>query len=102
LTEIGVGELIYDFRKKIQLIQTELNQLDEPISDISELIDSANLLRSNDHLSKINTKKTDLIFVYEQYSETMEKLLVTVFDIQKDLKDFLNFVQIFHRGHSQT
>jgi hypothetical protein len=53
LTEIGVGELIHDFRKKIQLIQTELNPLDEPISDISELIDSANLLRSNNYLSKI-------------------------------------------------
>ncbi|MEO2265379.1 MAG: hypothetical protein ABGW49_05795, partial [Nitrosopumilus sp.] len=89
MTEIGVGELIHDFRKKIQLIQTELNPLDEPISDISELIDSANLLRSNNYLSKINTKKTDLISVYEQYSKTMEELLVTVFDIQNDLKDIL-------------
>jgi hypothetical protein len=34
-------------------------------------------------------KKTDLISVYEQYSKTMEELLVTVFDIQNDLKDIL-------------
>ena len=90
MTKIGAGEIIYDLRKKIQQIQDELNQLDESIADIPELIDSANLLRTNEYLLKTNEKKTELISVYVQYSDALEELLGTVFEIQKDLKDILH------------
>ena len=89
LTKIGAGEIIYDLRKKIQQYRSELNQLGDSISDTPELIDSSNLLRRNEFLSKTNQKKTELISAYEQYSESLEKLLETVFDIQHDLKDIL-------------
>ena len=89
MTKIGVGDIIYDLRKKIQQTQVELHQLGDPVSDIPELILSANLLRSNDHLSKTNDKKSQLLSAYEQYSNTLEELLSSVFDIQQDLKDIL-------------
>jgi len=89
LTKIGSGELIYNLRKKIQEIQADLKQLGEPESEIPELITSANLLRSNEYLSKANEKKTELLSAYEQYSIALEKLLSTVFDIQNDLKEIL-------------
>jgi len=89
LTTIESGEVIYDLRKKIQQIQADLRQLGEPVSDIPELITSANLLRSNEYLSKANEKKTELLSVYAQYSGILEKLLSTVFDIQNDLKEIL-------------
>ncbi len=89
LTKIGAGEIIYDLRKKIQQIQSELNQLGDSIVDTPELIDSANLLRTNEFLTKTNDKKTELISVYVQYSDALEELLGTVFEIQKDLKDIL-------------
>jgi len=89
LTKISTGELIYDLRKKIQHIQADLEQLDESVSDMPELITSANLLRSNEYLSKVNEKKTDLLSAYAQYSTTLEELLSTVFDIQNDLKEIL-------------
>jgi len=66
-----------------------LKQLGEPISEIPELISSANLLRSNEYLTKANDKKTELLSVYAQYSGILEKLLLTVFDIQNDLKEIL-------------
>ena len=66
-----------------------MNQLGEPVSEIPELITSANLLRSNEHLSKANEKKTELLSAYAQYSNALEKLLSTVFDIQNDLKEIL-------------
>jgi len=88
LTNIGAGEIIYDLREKIQKIKSELNQLGV-ISDIPELITSANLLRSNEYLLKVNDKKTTLISVYETYSKSLEELLLSVFDIQKDLKEIL-------------
>ena len=89
MTTIGSEELIYDLRKKIQQIQVDLNQLGDPVSEIPELISSANLLRANEYLSKANEKKTELLTIYTQYSTALEKLLSSVFDIQNDLKDIL-------------
>jgi len=56
MTEIGAGEIIYDLRKKIQQSQFDLKQLGEPVSNLPELVESANLLRSNEYLSKANDK----------------------------------------------
>ena len=89
MTTVGAGEIIYDLRKKIQEIKYDLNQLNESPSEIPELITSANLLRSNEFLSKINQKKTELVSVYEEYSESLEVMLSSVFEIQKDLKEIL-------------
>ena len=91
MTTIGSEELIYDLRKKIQQIQVDLNQLGDPVSEIPELISSANLLRANEYLSKANEKKTELLTIYAQYSTALEKLLSSVFDIQNDLKDMLKY-----------
>ena len=54
-----------------------------------ELIESANLLRTNDHLLEINSKNAELVSTYKQYTEELEKMLDTVFAIQKDLKEIL-------------
>ena len=89
MAEIESKELIFDLRKKIQLIQVDLNQLGDPISEIPELISSANLLRANEYLSKANDKKTELLSVYAQYSSALENMLSSVFDIQNDLKEIL-------------
>ena len=89
MTKIGVGDVIYDLRKKIQQAQYDLDQLGEPVSDIPELVISANLLRSNEYLSKVNEKKTELLSAYVQYSKALEELLSTVFDIQNDLKEIV-------------
>ena len=89
LTEIGAGEIIYNLRTKIQQIKSDLKQLGEPVSEIPELIESANLVRSNEYLTKANDTKSELLAAYEQYSSTLEELLSSVFDIQKDLKEIL-------------
>ena len=81
MTKIGTEGMIYDLRRKIQQVQTDLNQLGDPISEIPELITSANLLRSNEYLLKANEKKTELLSAYEQYFVALEKLLSSVFDI---------------------
>ena len=89
MSKIGSDELLYDLRKKIQQVQADLIQLGDPVSEMPELISSANLLRANEYLSKTNEKKTELLSVYAQYSNTLEKLLASVFDIQNDLKEIL-------------
>ncbi len=89
MSKIGSDELLYDLRKKIQQVQADLIQLGDPVSEMPELISSANLLRTNEYLSKANEKKTELLSVYAQYSNTLEKLLASVFDIQNDLKEII-------------
>jgi hypothetical protein len=85
----GMGEMIYSLRKKIQEIEHELHSLGDPITDLPELISSANLLRSNEFLKKSDEKKSELLSAYRQYSKSLENMLSDVFEIQNELKDIL-------------
>ena len=90
MANIDAGEIIYDLRKKIDDIQLLLTQIGNPVvADIPEMIESANLRRSNQYLLKSNETKSELIDVYGQYSAALEDLLLAVFDIQKDLGEIL-------------
>lgn len=96
MADIGVGEVVYNLRKKVQLGQSDLDRLDEQVSELPELITSANLLRSNEHLSKINDKKTDLLLTYRQYSQALEELLASVFENTKRSKGHTKRTVIYH------
>lgn len=84
-----MGEIIYGLRKEIQDIQLELDALGGSISDMPELITSANLLRSNEHLTKVSKKQSEILSAYDKYSKALEEMLDSVFDIQKDLTTLL-------------
>ena len=89
LEKVGVGNIIYDLRKKIQQAEADLAQLGEPVSDIPELVETANLIRSNEYLQKANLKQTELLEIYQKYSDALEELLSIVFEIQNDLKEIV-------------
>ena len=89
MSGLGVGEVIYDLRKRIQDIQSELDALGGSISDMPELIISANLLRTNEHLNKVSRKQSELLSSYEQYCKALESMIKVIFDIQNDLKNIL-------------
>ena len=89
MNNFGVGEIIYELRKKIQELRLELDELGGPVSDMPELITSANLLRSNEYLSKLSKKQSELLSAYDQYSKALENIIDEVFDIQNDLKNLL-------------
>ena len=89
MTELGVGEEIYQLRKKIQQLSLELNHTNSSPSKIPELINSANLLRSNDFLNATNSKQSEIITLYEKYVKELEAMLNNVFEIQMELKDIL-------------
>ena len=89
MSEVGAGQIIYELRKKIQNITLELKILEKSSNDIPELIKSSNLLRSNEHLLEVNSKRSELILAYEKYSAELEQMLKTVFEIQNDLKEIL-------------
>lgn len=89
MNNLGLGEIIDDLRRKICEIKSELNQLGNPIPDIPELITSTNLLRSNEYLTKVSEKQSELLSAYEQYSAALENMVNTIFSIQNDLKNLL-------------
>ena len=89
MTEVGAGNAIYELRRQIQKLSSDLTLLETPLSSMPELINSANLLRSNEILSEANSKKSEIIRAYEKYSKELESMLEVVFDIQKELKDIL-------------
>lgn len=89
MANLGTGDIIYSLRKRIQEIQAELDELGTPPESLPELISSANLLRSNEYLSKSNSIRSELIDAYSQYSSSIESLLATVFEIQNELKEIL-------------
>lgn len=84
-----MGEIISELRKKIQDIQFELNELGGPVLDMPELITSANLLRSNEYITKVSEKQSELLSAYGLYSKALEDIITVVFDIQNDLKNLL-------------
>ena len=88
--EIKISNNIYDLRREIERIHSELDTIGDPASNIPELINSSNLLRSNEYLIKSNQIKTNLISVYAQYSASMGTLLSSLFEIQTDLKNILH------------
>ena len=99
---MGTGKTTYQLRKRIDEIHNELDQLGRPLPNMQELITSTNLLRTNEHLSKINDKQNELLSVYLQYSSEMEALLTTVFEIQMDLKEILKEQSSLISNQSKT
>ena len=89
MNELGAGQAIFELRKNIQNLILEINDLDNQSTEIPELIQSANLMRKNNHLAELNSKRVELILVYEKYCKQLEQMLAMVFEIQKDLKDIL-------------
>ena len=85
---IGAGPAIYEIRKKIKKLESELDSI-ASFEVAPELIESANLLRSNEYLEKKLKKQDDLLRAYRAHSEGLEEMLQAVFDIQSDLKDIL-------------
>ncbi len=97
MTKGETEESIYNLRRKIQEIQTDLDHLGS-ISEMPELITLTNMLRSNEHLSRRDEKKTELLSTYEQYSAALERLFSTVFDIQTDLKEIRQQSSMISQG----
>lgn len=59
-------------KQKIHQLKRELALLEESKNPIPELINSTNLLRTNEILSKSNNKKTELLSAYESYFQELD------------------------------
>jgi len=76
-----------ELKNQINQIKRDISEIEKLFSPIPEMIESTNILRENEFLKKIVDKKTELVDSYEHYSNQIENLLSSVFDIQNDLKE---------------
>ena len=77
-----IGEL----KRKIIQTTNELSALSNDQNPIPELINSTNLLRTNDFLTKTGDKKSELLTAYDQYVKQLENTLTKIIKIQEQLK----------------
>lgn len=99
LGQLDTGKSLDAFKLKISQIRRELSQLEQTNNPLPELINSTNLLRSNEILSKTNQKKTDLVNAYELYFRELEK---TVKKIQTGLKTLKNTKKKTRKKRTKT
>ena len=88
MSKLGIGNVMTQMKQQINQIKSELKELGEP-EDIPEMIQSTNLIRVNEHLSKSNKKKSELLLAYDEYAQQLEQLVTSVFEIQDQLKEIL-------------
>lgn len=88
MSKLGIGNVMTQMKQQITQIKSELKELGEP-EDIPEMIQSTNLIRVNEHLSKSNKKKSELLLAYDEYAQQLEKLVTSVFEIQDQLKEIV-------------
>lgn len=75
LGRLETGKSVDALKLQINQVKRDLSQLEESNKPMPELINSTNLLRSNEILSKTNEKKTELLNAYESYFKDLESVL---------------------------
>ena len=75
LGQIETGKSLDALKLKINQIKRDLSHLEKSNQPMPELINSTNLLRTNEILSKTSEKKTELLNAYEAYFKDLERVL---------------------------
>ncbi len=84
-----LGSALAELKNQINQIKKDISEIDKSFSPMPEMIESTNILRENEFLKKMDGKKTELIDSYEHYSNQIEDILSSVFDIQNELKKII-------------
>ncbi len=79
-----------ELRNRIEQLRSEIASMGPMPPDMPEMIESANLLRQNEHLQRSDSSKTELLSRYEEYVTSLESLLKSVLEIQDELKGVLH------------
>jgi hypothetical protein len=81
------AEQINNLQHKILQTKQELAELTKLEQPIPELINTTNLLRTNEYLTKETAKKSQLLTLYEQYTNELENLVVSASVIKAKIKN---------------
>ena len=85
MKDLGTKNTLNELKQKIDTTIRKLAILEESNKPIPELINSTNLLRSNEFLTKTNIIKTDLISSYELYSNELRNIITDIRKIRTEI-----------------
>ena len=74
---MSANSRLINLQEKIQQIQTSLSDENKSETPMPELIESTNLLRSNEFLTKVTQKQNELLSTYEEYVSELKKMIST-------------------------
>jgi len=83
---MSANSRLTNLQEKIQQIQTSLSNENKSETPIPELIESTNLLRSNEFLTKVTQKQNELLSTYEEYVSELKKMIST--DLRAQINSF--------------
>jgi hypothetical protein len=86
---IGLGNNLSELKSRIDKVYSDLASIEHPGDPLLEVINTTNVLRLNEYLTKTDEKKSELLLLYEEYTKHLESLVSTLLSIQKDLKDIV-------------
>ncbi|MEW6588182.1 MAG: hypothetical protein AB1299_03345 [Thermoproteota archaeon] len=86
---VGLGDNLAELKLRVQKAQEELAQLGSPAPPLPEMIDTTNIIRINEYLTKSSEGKSRLISAYEDYTKKLEEIIASLLSIQADLKDIV-------------
>jgi len=89
VSRLGAGRGMAELRNRIEQLRSEIAELGPAPADMPGMIESANLLRRNEHLLRSDSSKTELLSCYEEYASSLEAMLRSVLEIQNELRDVL-------------
>ena len=67
-------------KQKIERLTQELATTSQSTQPMPELINTTNILRTNEYLTHVNEKKTEIISSYEDYVRDLEQFLASVLE----------------------
>ncbi len=86
---LGLGNNLNELKARIRKAKEDLAQLGSLEQPMLEMINTTNILRANEHLTKTDQAKTNLISAYDEYAKQLEELATSLLSIQSDLKDIV-------------
>jgi len=67
-------------KQKIEQLHQELAAINKSTQPMPELINATNILRTNEYLTHVNEKKTQIVSSYEEYVKELEAFLSSVLE----------------------
>ncbi len=67
-------------KQKIERLHQELATINQSTQPMPELINATNILRTNEYLTHVNEKKTQIVSSYEEYVKELEAFLSSVLE----------------------
>ena len=82
---MSISNKIRELQNKIIQIKIELSEINKDEKPLPELINTTNMLRSNERLRKANDTKSKLLTAYQEYTNELENLISTISKIKGNI-----------------